>query len=334
MKMNGSIFVLFLINHLAAAGTVRFPIESDDFRDDYQNDQRLSPPQPNGQSQSDKNEILKRIEESNSYHQKINEIEFDYFNMVTSRKKKGSPVESDRGQLIRPPYMYANYQQLTNDRNVSTDEQMGGDQIDNNDRSALNRLNNQFDSQFSEPNSGHESSGDSFAQASSKKGESRTVDAEQTVQADKLDNPEPPINSTDKPANETDKRRSNWLISMLNKFGLKSDENLNGTLNATAIKEKLNYYSDYDPNLGFRISYWLFSFFTIFTLFIAYKSYCSSRRQARHRRESEKNRRKADEQGSSRRVQLPAKYSSVRGGSARQSNFVKLKASKDPDSCS
>lgn len=329
--MNVSIFILLLINHLASAGTVRFPIEPDDFQDDYQNDQKLSPQQP---QQSDKNEILKRVEESNSYHQKINEIEFDYFNMLTSRKKKGSPARSDKVPLIRPPYMYANYQQLTNEK-ASIDE-ISGVQIDNNDQSAANRLNSQFDSQFSESSNGHELSADPSGQTSANKIDSRTANRDRTVEAGKLDNPEP-VNSTDPAAteqSEADQRKSNWLISMLNKFGLKSNENLNGTLNTTAIKEKLSYYSDYDYMMGIRIAYWLFSFFSVFTAFIAYKSYCSSRKQARHRRESEKNRRKGDEQGSSRRSQLPPKYSSVRGGSARQSNFVKLKASKDPDSTS
>lgn len=348
--MNGSILVLLLINHLASAGTVRFLVEPDDSQqENFQNDQELSPllsqQQTNPQQQSDKNEILKRIEESNSYHAKINEIEFDYFNMLSSRKKKDWPAKSDKGQLIRPPYMYANYQQLTNDQNASIDDQIVGGQIDNTDQSAANRLNSQFDSPFTggEPSSnngfGHELSGDqSGAQTSDDKFDSRTGD-DRTVQADKLDNPEPSINSTaasDQPGvDETDKRKSNWLISMLNKFGLKSNENLNATLNTTAIKEKLSYYSDYDVMMGIRIGYWLFSFFSIFTAFIAYKSYCSSRKQARHRRESEKNRRKADEQGSSRRgTQLPAKYSSVRGGSSRQSNFVKLKSREDPDSSS
>lgn len=342
--MNGSIFILLLINHLASAGTVRFGLlESDDSQaDDFQNDQELN---PNPQQQSDKNEIQKRIEESNSYHAKINEIEFDYFNMLTSRKKKDGPAKSDKGQLIRPPYMYANYQQLTNDQNVSSDDQIVGGQIDNTDQSAANRLNNQFDSPFTggEPSSSsgfaHEPNGDqSGSQTSGDKIDSRTSD-HRTMQSDKLDNPDPSVNSTaasDQPGvSDTDKRKSNWLINMLNKFGLKSNENLNGTVNATAIKEKLSYYSDYDVMLGIRIAYWLFSFFSIFTLFIAYKSYCSSRKQARHRRESEKSRHKGDEQGSSRRgTQLPAKYSSVRGGSSRQSNFVKLKPSKDPDSSS
>lgn len=296
MKFNGSIFIFLFINHQLTYGRtiLRFLIEPDLPIND-QEQLRMN-------QEKDKNEIMKKIEESNNYHRNMHELEFDYFNMLTSRMKKSSSIKNDNNEseksdrLIRPPYMYSNYQQLTNDQSY--------DQFND-------QLNNEFN--------GHQL-------ANSDKLDSKNKDKMIKINKTEIDQ------SIDNKTLNDNKRKSSWFVKWLNKFGVKlNSNNPNTTLNVTAIKEKLNYYSDYDVMMGVRIAYWLFSLFTIFTLFIIYKSYCSQRKQERHRRESEKNRRK-DEQGS-RRKTLPPKLNSVRRSSGRMSKtFVKLKEGKELDS--
>ena len=284
-ELNGSIlilfFIIFKINSISGR-TIRFLI-----------DDQQSP--HNNQQINDKNEIIKRIEESNNYHRNMNELEFDYFNMLINRKKKSSSIKNENNKLVRPlpPYLYTNYQQLTSDQLI--ENQLNNDQsIIQHDKTSIDKI----------------------------------------IKIDKLDSES--INktaTTNQTANNSHK--SSWFLALLNKFGIKLNDNQNTTVkvNVTAIKERLNYYSDYDLMDGVRVAYWLFSLFTIFTLFVTYKSYCSSRKQARHRRESEKNKRKADEQIGSRRIILPPKFNSInsiRKGSGRMSkNFVKLKSKEE-----
>ena len=339
IKINGSIFILFLINHLTS-GRIRFLVEQDDQFKSTEN-------QLNQQQLNDKNEIIKRVEESNNYHRKMNELElleFNYFNMLTNRRKKSQSIKSDnepssiKDQLIRPPYMWQQ-QPLTNEPQTSSEHKLNTESTTdhppthtnerfNNDQSSV-QSTKQFESQF------HNEQSDQFTDTDQRSDRRRpTID--KTMNTDKLDEKQSIAQPTNQSVSSTDDKRKqpNWFITMASKFGFKligSNDNVNTTLNQTAIKEKLNYYADYDVMMGVRIAYWLFSLFALFTLFIAYKSYCNSRKQARHQRESEKNKRKADEQGSSRRTIMPP--SSVRRGSGHTSNkFVKLKTNREPDS--
>lgn len=360
LKVNGSILILIFQLCFITGAKVSFLNDKDNLRintnhlrhdhnykndHDYQNDHHYqndhnyqSDQESNHNSiskssqQTDKNEIRKRVEESNKYHLNINELEFDYFNMLTNRKKKDQLIKDNefnylKNQLIKPPYMYTNYHQMTIE-----------DQL-NNDQSNYQQTNKETNNQFMNDHLDQLTLGD--------RSNLDQLNNDKTVHEDLN------LNSNNKTTNQTiidqhqQQQKKNWFVRIFNKLktglGINSNVNLTATLNSTAIKEKLKYYEDYDVWMGIRIAYWLFSLFTIFTLFVAYKSYRRARKQARHRRESEKNRRKADNEqigGSNRtaNVHLPPKLNSVKlkgvgETSSRMSNaFLKVKASKEQDS--